>query len=261
VSLYAFPEERFMNQIFGVSLPHSFTAITRKGKMKTKTFSWLRRLSVGFTLIELLVVIAIIAILASLMLPALARAKSKAKQALCSSNMRQIGIGMRMYADDNRGWLPTTTHGATTNESWIYQFSSYVGNVDRIRICPADLKGAERLAAKGTSYTQNEYTSVDLTDPFGTMLETYRKLDSLKRPSQTMTTFEISDAAGASTFNDHTHSRNWLLGWSSVTNDIQPNRHGSSANYLFADGHIEKIQQEKLRAKIEAEENFAEPPQ
>lgn len=250
-----------MNQIRRVSSLDPCTVVVQKEKTKSIAIPWRGRLWGGFTLIELLVVIAIIAILASLLLPALARAKSKAKQALCSSNMRQIGIGMRMYADDNRGWLPTTTHGATTNESWIYQFSSYVGKVDRIRICPADLKGSDRLAAKGTSYTQNEYTSVDLTDPFGNMLETYRKLDALKRPSQTMTTFEISDAAGASTFNDHTHSRNWLLGWSSVTNDIQPNRHGTSANYLFADGHVEKIQQSKLKAKIEAEENFAEPQQ
>ena len=80
----------------------------------------------AFTLIELLVVIAIIALLLSIILPALKNAKMIAKRLISSSNMRQIGIAISLYANDNKGYFPETTHTVTSDKSWIYTLSPYL---------------------------------------------------------------------------------------------------------------------------------------
>jgi len=82
----------------------------------------------GFTLVELLVVIAIIAILAALLLPALAKAKDRAKATECANNMRQINLGIKLYVDDFNGTMPSlwVESGASSAETWTYDPTSFV---------------------------------------------------------------------------------------------------------------------------------------
>lgn len=98
----------------------------------------------GFTLIELLVVIAIIAILAGLLLPALANARERAKRIQCTSQMRQVSLGARLWADDNEGRYPWVinpasggTKGLTEAAAHYRVLSNEVVN-PRVFQCPSD---------------------------------------------------------------------------------------------------------------------------
>ena len=105
----------------------------------------------GFTLIELLVVIAIIAILAAILFPVFARAREKARQASCTSNLKQIGLALQMYSSDYDGLLPLANQypGTDGPPGLVDVLEPYTKNKQIFR-CPSDKDNM--WGTQGTSY-------------------------------------------------------------------------------------------------------------
>ncbi len=132
---------------------------------------------------------------------------------------------------------------------------------DSLRICPKDPKGEERLAIRSTSYVINGFISIDDRP------DSVRNFNHLKSTSRTMTVFEGSDNRIVEFYNEHTHSYAWFTKaniaarqvWTSVSGELQTDRHHTASNYLFADGHVESIPALTIQGWCDAAYNFARP--
>ncbi len=182
----------------------------------------------GFTLIELLVVIAIISVLASILFPVFARARSKARGTACQSNMRQLGIALQMYADDADEIMPlwslvggSPTGGAPSAYpyTWDEQVFPYYRN-KQVLECP------ENPLGRGfRSYAMPRYVSGIQLGRFPNPVATVALFEKGMYP------FGIwDDATGENVYQSHTAKGQ--PGYSEVP------FHHEGKNFTFIDGHV-----------------------
>ncbi len=177
----------------------------------------------GFTLIELLVVIAIIAILAAILFPVFARAREKARQSSCLSNVKQLGLGMMMYAQDYDDCLPLNQRTYAAGGYWYERVAPYLKN-EGILHCPSLLgagfnpTGADHTYISDYTCNHNIYYS-----GYGGPLTILAKLD---RPAQLMLLCDNVEGW------DYVHPPWW-------SNYNHPHNNGS--NVTFCDGHAKWV--------------------
>ena len=229
----------------------------------------------AFTLIELLVVIAIIAILAAILFPVFARARENARRSSCSSNLKQIGLGLLQYIQDYDEQMPRSYYGAASGADkttvakykWMDAIYPYVKS-EQIFVCPSESNARYRYSgnlAAGEetdeygSYGQNgAYAAAGdaFTPPRSSAAQSV-SLAQIADSSQTVWATDINGRQGA--------DRSYGIFWATNVPPIQTSaddptipggtrqldkiseRHLGTANTLFCDGHVKALNLNALR--------------
>jgi prepilin-type N-terminal cleavage/methylation domain-containing protein/prepilin-type processing-associated H-X9-DG protein len=193
----------------------------------------------GFTLIELLVVIAIIAILAAILFPVFARAREKARQTSCLSNLKQLGLGEMMYAQD---YDEKYNFAYTINPTvtWPNLLMPYVKNAD-LFTCPSDNDPWNVENLSGGRIDLSYIVNYKVHPPGDTSPPTPIKMAQIARPAETISIAENADGSTGNRMPDcqytwGTHGSPASSGYNKWAR-VSLERHNGGSNYVFTDGH------------------------
>jgi prepilin-type N-terminal cleavage/methylation domain-containing protein/prepilin-type processing-associated H-X9-DG protein len=195
-----------------------------------------RRGSAAFTLIELLVVIAIIAILASLLLPALSQAKVKARRMQCLNNLKQLGIGTLSYCHDNEGVLQLDGLTGGTNTWGYILFTNGTISSPEVFVCPA-YKPFTWKGWKTIYGIRRDPPTNCVSGPGGL----YFNIEGVDRPAEYLHLADTTSQAA-----DGYTAYQWHYFRVSSPVRFVHARHSRQANGWFLDGHVESCDRPRL---------------
>jgi prepilin-type processing-associated H-X9-DG protein len=235
----------------------------------------------ALTLVEVLVIIAILALLLALLFPAIMRMRTYASQLEEIEQLRKLGRAWMLYAQTHQGKTVRQTN-SDPPDGWIKRLSPYADNIDDYIVSPGDPNRQKRLrhnnqnpVHKTSSFVLNPYFSTDMKDPLNpAKVLSCEKISECKSLSTAIVLVPASTESGVPGVG-HISPLAWFSGppelaWKRTTSKIgiQPDRFLASSsvdqslgssNYLFADGHVESINAERIKTWIDQGKNFLIP--